>query len=655
MQSLPIRLIVFFALGLLVLAGSPDTHTAQAQSEPPAAVCVAPIEPVTLTNPTVLTDCTEAALRAALANGGQITFNCGPNPIEIDITAPLVTSATEDIVLDGGGLVTLNGNDTTRILEKPFTPGSQDDKTLGNDITLQNIRFINGRAPAAASTRDGDARGGAIWVTSPGTRLHIINVIFEDNATTSVNDEDNQGGAVYAANIYETVIVGSTFRNNVAGSGGAFGGIATGLLVYNSSFVANQAADSSSGGIVRGHGGALHLDGVTNSFNPDSNRVVTVCGSTFDGNTAVRGGGAIKVTISDNKGTKATYDRSLFRNNRLVGVPPTEGSGGAIYHIEDDFDGGISEDNIEIRDSTFEGNYAYRQGGAAWILVRGRGRIVNSTFSANEAAERGSNRVGQGGALILDRGVIDVIHSTFVKNFATFQGGAIHAGGDGDPERVITLVGSLFYDNRLDPTHSDPVTSEFQGYHTNRPLESGGLNLQFPRAKTPDFNNDVNNLISKDTAAIIFSDPLVDELADNGGPTPTFALPANSPAVDAIDGACPANDQRGMARPQGPACDIGAYERVAELLVRPGLIAVGSEDVTLTVEGVGFTPSSVVRWNNTDLATTYVSASRLTAVVPAALLTEPGTAQVRVSGVDLPAQPVRIAAVQMLYLPLVLQ
>jgi len=54
-------------------------------------------------------------------------------------------------------------------------------------------------------------------------------------------------------------------------------------------------------------------------------------------------------------------------------------------------------------------------------------------------------------------------------------------------------------------------------------------------------------------------DPLLAALADNGGPTDTRALPANSPAVDAGAG-CGATDQRGVARPAGGACDIGAFE-----------------------------------------------------------------------------------------------
>ena len=52
----------------------------------------------------------------------------------------------------------------------------------------------------------------------------------------------------------------------------------------------------------------------------------------------------------------------------------------------------------------------------------------------------------------------------------------------------------------------------------------------------------------------------VPRLADNGGPTPTIALVAGSPAIDAGAATCVPTDQRGVTRPQGPACDIGAFE-----------------------------------------------------------------------------------------------
>jgi hypothetical protein len=395
---------------------------------------------------------------------------------------------------------------------------------------------------------------------------------------------------------------------------------------------------------------------VTNSFNPDSNKIVDVCGSEFVGNTAVRGGGALKVTISDGKGTKATYERSTFQNNRLVGTTTVEGHGGAIYHIEDDYAGATSEDNIEIRDSLFAGNYAHRQGGGVWISVAGNGRIVNTTFSQNNAATAGTNIIGQGGALIVSRGFIDITNTTFAQNFATFQAGAIHAGGSGDSLRVVTLTNSLFYDNRLDPTHTNPVTTEWQGYHTNRPLQNGGNNLQFPRTKSPDFDNTVNNFITSPESAILFADPLLGALADNGGPTQTRALSSGSPAIDAgNNSACPAADQRGILRPQGGGCDIGAYEFLVVLTATPAMID-ASAPVTLTVKGYGFTAASNVLWDGTAVPTTFVDALTLQAQLSTAVIGSPRDVPVTVDNVSLDAATVKVVAdLQQVYLPAVMR
>ncbi len=351
----------------------------------------------------MVTTCTNAGIQAAIDGAGRnedvhVRFDCG-GPATINISTPLVLN-DQNLLLDGGGNITLDGGGTSRILEDPNV-GIQADNHYANNIILQDIRIVNAAAPAAVGNQDGNARGGALNVGGPGTRLYILNSTFENNRTRSPTDEDNQGGALFVANAFETVISGSSFTNNQAGSGGAFGGIATGLLVYNSTFTNNQATDSSSSGIVRGHGGALHLDGVTNGFNPNSNRTVDICRSTFSGNMAVRGGGAIKTTVSDGQGTKLTISESSFVNNRLEGIPSVKGHGGALYHIEDDNVGATGEDNLEIRNTTFENNYAYCQGGAAWILVQGNGRIVNSTFAANRASQSGTNRVGQGGAVII--------------------------------------------------------------------------------------------------------------------------------------------------------------------------------------------------------------------------------------------------------------
>jgi hypothetical protein len=75
-----------------------------------------------------------------------------------------------------------------------------------------------------------------------------------------------------------------------------------------------------------------------------------------------------------------------------------------------------------------------------------------------------------------------------------------------------------------------------------------------------------NNLVQDDScnpvgSDLIVGDALLGPLADNGGPTLTHALLSGSPALDAADpAACPATDQRGVARPQGAGCDVGAFE-----------------------------------------------------------------------------------------------
>ena len=58
------------------------------------------------------------------------------------------------------------------------------------------------------------------------------------------------------------------------------------------------------------------------------------------------------------------------------------------------------------------------------------------------------------------------------------------------------------------------------------------------------------------------ADPKLDPLQDNGGETETQALLEGSPAIDAVPAALCAvsEDQRGVSRPQGEACDIGAFE-----------------------------------------------------------------------------------------------
>ena len=506
-------------------------------------VCPAPISPVTPVSPKVVTNCTQAGIQAALNGGGHITFSCGANPVTIPISSQLNLKTDGVTVIDGGGLVTLDGQNSTRILNKEWSANPA-------NITIQNMRFINAKAPSGAGS------GGAIRVGYSGTKLHIINSTFENNNTTDMNTPDNKGGAIFVHNSAETIISGSVFENNAAGNGGAFGGIGTDLIVFNSYFNNNRATDNASGGIVRGYGGALNMDGVDKNFNLGSNDRMHVCGTHFENNRAIRGGGAIDIVFSDNYNTRLLVQKSSFIDNEVTGLNGQYGQGGAIYLVEDEDANGFDEDNIEITDSTFHGNLAGRQGGAVWWSISGRGRVVNSTFEGNSTTAP-FNSVGQGGAMAIG-GTVEIINSTFANNHASYQGGAIHGGGSNN---AITLKNTIFLNNTLNIGQTVPSDTRWQGFHTNRPMIDGGQNIQEPRYK-PTYNNDHDNWV---TTNPIFQDPLLQALADNGGPTLTMALSAASPAIDNGAAGCPATDQRGELR-DDEQCDIGAYEYVISQL-----------------------------------------------------------------------------------------
>ncbi|MFN8539831.1 MAG: choice-of-anchor Q domain-containing protein [Thermomicrobiales bacterium] len=130
-------------------------------------------------------------------------------------------------------------------------------------------------------------------------------------------------------------------------------------------------------------------------------------------------------------------------------------------------------------------------------------------------------------------------------------------------------------------------------------------------------------------------------LHDNGGPTRTIKLLPTSPAINAANstfcvqtgpGKVNGIDQRGISRPQGLGCDIGAYEldQPTILSLTPATAKAGSASFTLTVHGTTFRPTSEIYWQGHVVTTTYVDDSTLTATIAAARLTTPLTAEVTV-------------------------
>jgi hypothetical protein len=94
-----------------------------------------------------------------------------------------------------------------------------------------------------------------------------------------------------------------------------------------------------------------------------------------------------------------------------------------------------------------------------------------------------------------------------------------------------------------------------------------------------------HNVDSDGSCGGITANPQLGPLADHGGPTFTFALPAGSPAlgeVPASGASCPDSDQRGVLRPQGTRCDAGAYERAP-----PTVVSESATNVTRTGARLG--------------------------------------------------------------------
>jgi len=147
----------------------------------------------------------------------------------------------------------------------------------------------------------------------------------------------------------------------------------------------------------------------------------------------------------------------------------------------------------------------------------GTATVTNSTLSGNS---------GYFGGGIFNAGRLTVTNSTLSGNTSQTDGAIFNSG-------------TLTFNNTI-VTNSTSVNCT-----NNGSLIDGGGNLSWPDTTCPGLN----------------ADPLLGPLQDNGGPTQTHALLAGSPAIDAaLLANCPATDQRGVSRPQGAGCDIGAYE-----------------------------------------------------------------------------------------------
>ena len=349
------------------------------------------------------------------------------------------------------------------------------------------------------------------------------------------------GGGIYSQGVL--TLADSVVRNSSASSGGGIS--ASGLLTLTNVTVKDNVVAGAGGGVA-------------------SQAQLIVGGSIFSGNQAGGSGGGISgsapvgITGSIFSGNQAggsgggiSSGAALTLGNTTVSENQAASSGGGIQ----------SAGQLSITASTIAANSAGAIGGG--VSNAGSATLTNVTISGNSAASGGG---------LANSGSATLASLTVASNSASGGGGGLL----NNPGKSLALKNSIVADN------SGSDSPDCAGV-----ISSQGHNLLGVVGQVC--------ALSAATGDLLGGDPQLGELRDNGGPTPTRALLAGSPALDAgspaqpgAAGACPSTDQRGVSRPQTGRCDIGAFE-----LAGVAIVDFAFQPANLVVKA-----GTTVRWKN---------------------------------------------------------
>lgn len=454
-------------------------------------------------------------------------------------------------VQDGGAISLIHEANGVIITRSDFSYNQADGSggaifSEASDLTASFGTFeVNVAALGGAIFSKRPAEGGLSSLTSErsiynhNTASEIGGAIFSENSDLEIEDSDfenntaNSCGAIrnggspsldVEAGDLETAlripsdsrIIDSSFRYNEAlvNHGGAICHVMGEILVKATHFSGNVAFDSGGGMIVHDQ--------------------AEIIGSDFSANSAWNGGALlIGYPIVDrlepiNSDYSVWPEYMTFHtaiSTSIFVANLAEQSGGGIYAHHDG--------TTSINKSLFQSNTAHSGGGI--LRYAGKMFINNSTFSANSAS--------RGGGIVAHSQVnsrLGIKHTTFAFNTATetsnggnaynvmWGGGALNVGYH------TTVENSLIYQN-------SPMDCQL----------ANGSN--YTATNTYDSDSTCSTLTEPN--------PQIGPLLNNGGGTKTHALLPGSPLIDILpDCTGMTEDQRGVARPQGSACDPGSYE-----------------------------------------------------------------------------------------------
>lgn len=262
--------------------------------------------------------CTSAAVVKAVAQGGLITFDCGPGHVTITMTATArVPTGGHRVVLDGGGRITLRGSGGHRLLSldtcgrgEPATGDCHDQRWPR--LAVENIVLERGDAPGGPPGGAAPGGGGAIF--DRGGELTVTNSVFAGNHCAAAG-ADAGGGSIHVLDQWHgrpVQLSNDVFRDSSCAAGGALAGAGVSWQIANSVFSGNAATS--------GGGGALYADG---------SHSVAVANSVFRGNRAHGSGGAIFFRGDDASASLTIGDSVLIGNPE--GNSETGGYAGIYY------------------------------------------------------------------------------------------------------------------------------------------------------------------------------------------------------------------------------------------------------------------------------------------------------------------------------------
>ncbi len=456
---------------------------------------------------------------------------------------PVTTTADE---------LAANGRCSVREAIRAANLDTAQDSCPAGSATAQDIvripagTYILGLAPAGddvGSSGDLDVLG-SVSITGVGQGRTFIDGgaldrVFEIHGGPTVamarftirNGLASAGGGMQIGGSANVLLDRVTIRNNTADVGGGVRVLSSGSLSVGHSVIRDNTARGAGG-----QGGGIWLSNASHV----SLAQATVRGNIAAGAIPSAGGGISSFGTLD-------VSQSTIRANTA-----SNGGGGGIF----------SDGPATIRRSTLSGNAAGLDGGG--LSSTSPLTVVNSTFAGNTAELSGGGIFNDGGALALR-------NATIARNAAAQgQGGGL---ANWNPLVAAALKNSILGRNAAGAGSPDCFGTILS---QSRNLIQNTTGCTGPSATD-----------------IVGRDPRLAALAQNGGFAPTLRLRPGSRARDAGAG-CARTDERGVPRPQGRACDLGAYElafcggHVVDMVGTPGrdrLVGTSGVDSILGLRG----------------------------------------------------------------------